>query len=111
MDIAKMLLDMLEEEKQNKSDYVEHIIRKLNFSIASKLVHYDLVDKLNADSKKFEACFKSYIVGVLIGDKDLRIKAKVELKQLAEGCDELFKNFRKFVKEHKECLNNCKQED
>lgn len=110
MNLGEAIFEAINEAVNNQAEQVNRTIRALNYAIASETQSWKLYDKLDADSKKIEASFKTYVLGVLRDDKEMRVKAIKSLKDLSEGIVKNAKSFKQFWNEHgKECAKKVKE--
>jgi hypothetical protein len=79
-------------------------LKKINFTIA-KEVPYSIFKIIDFDSRKIEVAYKTYIIGVLTNDKEMRISSLNAVKEMSP---DLLTNLKAFKKQHKFHNENCK---
>jgi hypothetical protein len=95
-----------------KIENVYEDLRTLDITIASHLPNsYQLIESIDQRSKLFEHYYKNYIVGVLIDNKELRMKVRSNLQELFLTIKADLSEFKEFWAEHKDCEDGCKHRD
>lgn len=64
--------------------------------------------QIENNSRMIEFAMKTYFLGVVEDDKELRIKSIKSIKELKENMNNTLKRFKEHFKEHEKCDDGCK---
>jgi len=118
MDLGKIIIEAMKESKDSKYGEIIANIKKLDFLIAQGLKTergFEVLKKIDFESRVIENTVKIYMLGVVQDDKELRIEALKGIKRIGESLPAFLKDFRKYWNEHgKECASkdgSCHKHD
>lgn len=110
MDIVREIFEQWDSEgkvkKEDSEENVNESIDHLNYHLC-KLLDFEIVKKINADTCKIEAVMKQYMASVLVDHKEGRIKSLKNLKELTKDLPFYLKEFKKQWYEYKKNKMNA----
>lgn len=91
-----------------ESSIIDNQLKRMDFHLAENMP-WALFQKIDAESKKLQAIYKSYVLGVIEDDKKARIQIMKSVKEAITNLPQNLNGFRSFWKEHSDCNDQgCK---